>query len=226
MEQDNIKPKKYGVITIFPEVFPGPLACSITGRGLKKKKWELEIIDLKKYKVQKKIDDEPFGGGNGMIIRPDVLGNCIEKHKSKYNMIIYPSPKGKPITQEHIFNLSKLDSILFICGRYEGIDERIIEYYNIQQFCVGEIVLCGGELPSMCIIEALARLESIGNSNSLLEESFSISSDMVEHNQYTRPASWNGIEVPSVLRNGNHSLIEKWKKESSLKNSHLRKQKK
>jgi tRNA (guanine37-N1)-methyltransferase len=213
----NLMPS-FGVITIFPEMFPGPLGYSIIGKAFKKYHKQLEIIDLKNFKVQKQIDDTPFGGGVGMLIRPDCLGNAIESVIHKYSRIIFPSPRGVPITQQKIKELKDDKGILFICGRYEGIDSRIIDYYNIEEYCVTETILCGGELPTMLMIEAIARLFCVGNYESLIEESFS-QEGVIEHNQFTHPYIWKGIKAPDVLREGNHKKIIEWKKISSIKNT-------
>jgi tRNA (guanine37-N1)-methyltransferase len=215
---------RIGVVSIFPEIFPGPLGISIVGKGLTEGLWQLETIDLKMFKKKKQIDDTPFGGGAGMIIRADVMEKCLSSLDFEYNTILCMSPKGRPVTQALIKELEQRPNLLFICNRYEGLDQRAIDFYKMEEVCVGSFVMCGGEIPAMAIIEAIIRLKVIGNKDSLQEESFWTSEHQVEHDQFTRPREWKGLSVPNVLVEGNHKLIEQWKKESSSKNSLKRSQ--
>ena len=211
------------IITIFPEMFPGLLNVSIIGKALNKKLWHLSIIDLKKYAINgKKIDDIPFGGGPGMIIRPDVLQAAYDNIKKdnpritskKFAKIVF-SPRGITLNQNLLLNFSKLEGMVLVCGRYEGLDERFIEKNNFQQVSLGNFVLMGGEIASMATLEGVIRLLPgvLGNKKSLEKENFN--DNFLEYPQYTRPRKWQNIDVPAVLLSGNHKEIIKWRKKNS-----------
>lgn len=208
---------KAKILTIFPEIFPGFLGTSLTGRALKENKWELETINIRDYAFDKhgSVDDTPCGGGAGMIMRPDVLGNAIEQNYTQ-GKIIYMSPKGRPLTQQKVRELSKEDNITIICGRFEGIDERVIEEYNIEEISIGDYILTGGEQAAMIMLDAIVRLLPgvLGNSASTENESFE--GGMLEYPQYTRPIEWKNRQVPEILLSGHHENIAKWQKEQAL----------
>lgn len=198
-------------------MFPGPLADSIIGKALENGKWSLVIQDIREFGegVHKAVDDRPFGGGAGMVMRADILSQAIDKVHDEKSKIIYMSPRGKPLNHQKVKELSKEESLTIICGRYEGIDERIIEEYDVEEVSIGDYVLTGGEIPALVLIDACVRqLDSvIGNAASLDEESFSNS--LLEYPQYTRPSEWRSRKVPEVLKSGNHEEINKWRKEAS-----------
>ena len=211
------------IITIFPEVFPGLLDISLLKKARNNKIWNLSITDLKNFSRNgKKVDDTPFGGGPGMIIRPDVLQKAYDNVvindervlSNKFSKIIL-SPRGKRLDQSLVSVWSKLDGMVLVCGRYEGIDERFIEENNFEQISLGDFILMGGEIASMAIVEAVIRLQPnvLGNPESLKEESFN--NDVLEYPQYTRPREWRRKNVPKILLSGNHKEIEKWRKEKS-----------
>ena len=211
------------IITIFPEVFPGLLDISLLKKAKDNKIWKLSITDLKNFSRNgKRVDDTPFGGGPGMIIRPDVLQKAYDNVvindervlSNKFSKIIL-SPRGKRLDQSLVSVWSKLDGMVLVCGRYEGIDERFIEENNFQQVSLGDFVLMGGEIASMAIVEAVIRLQPnvLGNPESLKEESFN--DDVLEYPQYTRPREWRRKNVPKILLSGNHKEIKKWRKEKS-----------
>ena len=211
------------IITIFPEVFPGLLDISLLKKARNNKIWKLSITDLKNFSRNgKKVDDTPFGGGPGMIIRPDVLQKAYDNVvindervlSNKFSKIIL-SPRGKRLDQSLVSVWSKLDGMVLVCGRYEGIDERFIEENNFEQISLGDFILMGGEIASMAIVEAVIRLQPnvLGNPESLKEESFN--NDVLEYPQYTRPREWRRKNVPKILLSGNHKEIEKWRKEKS-----------
>ena len=208
---------KAKILTIFPEIFPGFLGTSLTGRALKENKWELETINIRDYAFDKhgSVDDTPCGGGAGMIMRPDVLGNAIEQNYTQ-GKIIYMSPKGRPLTQQKVREVSKEDNITIICGRFEGIDERVIEEYNIEEISIGDYILTGGEQAAMIMLDAIVRLLPgvLGNSASTENESFE--GGMLEYPQYTRPIEWKNRQVPEILLSGHHENIAKWQKEQAL----------
>lgn len=205
--------------TIFPEIFPGVLAISLLKKAMEKQIWRLHTIDLRIFHPKGRIDDKIFGGMPGMIIKPEIIEALINYNNIKWNKILYTNPTGKLLNQEYLQNLSNEINItddynlLIITGRYEGIDARPIKYYNIEEFSLGEFVLCGGEIPAMALVEGLIRLLPgvLGNNLSLENESFT-TNNTHQYEKYTRPRVWNNMEVPEVLYNGNHKLIDKWKK--------------
>lgn len=208
---------KVKVLTIFPDVFPGFLGYSLTGRALKEGVWQLETVNIRDYAFDKhgSVDDTPCGGGAGMIMRPDVLGAAIDANYTG-GRIIYMSPKGKPLTQKMVHELAKEDNLTIICGRFEGIDERIIEEYNVEEISIGDYILTGGEQAAMVMLDAIVRLKDgvLGNMASTENESFE--QGLLEHPQYTRPVEWKGRRVPDVLMSGHHENVAKWQKAQAL----------
>lgn len=208
---------KAKILTIFPEVFPGFLGYSLTGRALNEGIWQFEAVNIRDYAFDKhgSVDDTPCGGGAGMIMRPDVLGEAIE-HNYVGGKIIYMSPKGKPLTQKKVHELSKEDKLTIICGRFEGIDERVIEEYNIEEISIGDYILTGGEQAAMIMLDAIVRLLPgvLGNSASTENESFE--AGLLEYPQYTRPIEWKGRKVPDILMSGHHENVAKWQREQAL----------
>lgn len=208
---------KAKILTIFPEVFPGFLGYSLTGKALKEGIWQFQTVNIRDYAFDKhgSVDDTPCGGGAGMIMRPDVLGEAIE-HNYDGGKIIYMSPKGKPLTQKKVHELSKEDNLTIICGRFEGIDERVIEEYNIEEISIGDYILTGGEQAAMIMLDAVVRLLPgvLGNSASTENESFECG--LLEYPQYTRPVEWKGRKVPEVLMSGHHENVAKWQKAQAL----------
>jgi tRNA (guanine37-N1)-methyltransferase len=208
------------ILTLFPTAFPGVLGESLTGRALKDGLWQLETFDLRDYGIGKhrNVDDTPAGGGAGMVLRADVLDAAITDARSSAKGVmplIYLSPRGRPMDQALMHDLSKADGVTLLCGRFEGVDERILDHYNIIEISLGDFVMTGGELAAQAMIDATVRLLPgvLGNMASTEEESFS--SGLLEHPHYTKPAEWQGHTIPDVLLSGNHAKINAWRKDQS-----------
>lgn len=209
---------KVKILTVFPELFPGFLGASLTGRALENGFWNLDVVDIRDYAFDKhgSVDDTPCGGGAGMVMRADVLGEAIKQNHSKSSKIIYMSPRGKSFNQEMAKEFSKLGELTIICGRFEGIDERVIEEYDIEEVSIGDYILTGGEQAAQILLDSSLRLIPgvLGNADSIVSESFE--DNLLEHPQYTRPIEWNGRKVPEVLLSGHHKKVETWRKEQSI----------
>ena len=212
------------VLSLFPEMFPGTLTFSIAGKALVNSLWSLNTINIRDFSNDKngKVDDVPFGGGHGMVLKPEVLDRALKSVVDHNGPRIYLSPRGRKFDQSFAKDLSKEKGVVFICGRYEGVDERFLTHNDIQEVSVGDYVLSGGEIGAQLIMDATIRLlpNVIGNSQGLVEESFE--SDLLEYPLYTQPRVWNGIEVPEVLLSGDHKKIEIWKIKMSEKITKLK----
>ena len=212
------------VLSLFPEMFPGTLAFSIAGKALVNNLWSLNTINIRDFSNDKngKVDDVPFGGGHGMVLKPEVLDRALKSVIDHNGPRIYLSPRGLKFDQSFAKDLSKEKGVVFICGRYEGVDERFLTHNDIQEVSVGDYVLSGGEIGAQLIMDATIRLlpNVIGNSQGLVEESFE--GDLLEYPLYTQPRIWNGIEVPEVLLSGDHKKIETWKIKMSEKITKLK----
>ncbi len=208
---------KVKVLTIFPEIFPGFLGHSLTGRALNEGIWSLEAVNIRDYAFDKhgSVDDTPCGGGAGMVMRPDVLGAAV-KANYQGGRLIYMSPRGTPLSQEKVKELSGEENLTIICGRFEGIDQRVIDAFNIEEISIGDYVLTGGEQAAQIMLDAVVRLLPgvLGNADSTADESFE--GFLLEHPQYTRPVDWEGRQVPEVLMSGHHKKIADWQKEQAI----------
>ena len=211
------------LLTLFPEMFPGPLGHSLAGRGLNKAIWSLQCYNIREFATDKhaNVDAPPFGGGHGMVMRPDVMGRAIEHVQNQQpagqNLaMLYPSPRGKLLDQEMARSLSQKDGVMIVCGRYEGLDQRAIDHYQLQEVSIGDYVLSGGEQAAMVILDAVVRLLPgiMGKEVSHLEDSFE--SGLLEHHHYTQPREWQGLQPPEILLSGHHQNIAKWRQENAL----------
>ena len=205
------------VFTLYPELFPGPLGVGLYKKALEKKLWSLEVVNIRDYALDKHktVDDTPFGGGSGMVMRADVIANSLDKNiSSSEERVIYLSPKGKKFDQRYAKKISK-KNINIICGHFEGVDQRLLETRNIEEVSVGDFVLSGGEVAAFVMIDATVRLISgvLGNPSSLYEETFE--KDLLEYPQYTKPQKWEEKDVPGVLLTGDHAKIKDWRLDQS-----------
>ncbi len=209
------------VLTLFPEMFPGPLGLSITGKALKKRIWSLKLVNLRDFSNNgpKNVDDTPYGGGSGMIIKSDVVHKAIKNtiKNLKNFSLVYLSPQGKKLNQKKVKELSSKKNLVLLCGKYEGIDQRVIDTWKMEEISLGDYILSGGEIAAMNLIDSCVRLlpNVLGSSQSLENETFEI--NLLEYPQYTKPRSWLGKKVPNVLLSGNHEKIKEWRKKESLR---------
>lgn len=201
------------VLTLFPEMFPGPLGVSLLGKALEKNLWSLDVRDIREHGLGKHrtVDDTPSGGGPGMVMRADVACAALDAAANGTPQV-YLSPRGKPLTQARVRELSSGPGVTLLCGRFEGLDQRAVETRNLEEVSLGDFVLAGGEIAAMALIEAAVRLIPgvLGAEASPAEESFE--NGLLEYPQYTRPQSFEGRDIPAVLTGGNHSEIAKWRR--------------
>ena len=208
------------IITLFPEAFPGTLGLSLTGKALDFGLWQLETIDLREFGEGKhrNVDDTPAGGGAGMVLRADVVDSAFRHARIGTPIdrarwpVIYLSPRGAPFTQATARRLAQADGLTLLCGRFEGVDQRVLDHHQVEEVSLGDFVLTGGEIAAQAILDATVRLIPgvLGNAASTEEESFS--DGLLEHPQYTRPTTWEGQDIPPVLQSGNHAEIAKWRR--------------
>ena len=201
------------IFTLYPEFFPGPLGKGLYGKALDKKIWKLETVNIRDYTTDKHktVDDTTYGGGSGMLIKPDVIANSLDKNLKSKERIIYLSPKGKLFNQKFAKELSKEKTVNIICGHFEGIDQRVIEARNIEELSIGDFVLSGGESAAFVMLDAIIRILPgvLGNEKSIEEESFE--NGLLEYPQYTKPQIWEKKTVPDVLLSGDHAKIKDWR---------------
>ena len=211
---------RIAVLSLFPEMFQGFLSSSIIGRAIQEELLHIEVTDIRPFsdKKHKNTDDYPFGGGAGMVMLAQPIVDAVRAMRAKgfSGPCIYLSPHGRPLTQQKVISLAQNDDIVLLCGHYEGVDQRAIEAVVDEEISVGDFILTGGELPAMCLIDAVARYVPgvLGSDESTDEESFT--DGLLEYPQYTRPRVFEGKEVPEILMNGNHALIKAWRRKESL----------
>ena len=201
------------VFTLYPEIFPGPLSKGLYGKALSKNLWNLNIVNIRDAAEDKHktVDDTPYGGGSGMLLKSDVLAKSLDQNKIEGEKVIYLSPKGKKFDQNYARELSNEKSVSFICGHFEGVDERVLSTRNIEEISIGDYILSGGETAAFVMIDSILRLLPgvLGNENSRIDESFE--NGLLEYPQYTKPQIWEEKAVPEVLLSGDHSKIKDWR---------------
>ena len=210
------------ILTLFPEMFPGPLGFSITGKALEEKIWSLKLINLQNFskKGPKYVDHKPYGGGSGMIIKSEIIHEALikitKKIKNNY-FLVHLTPKGKKLDQKTIKRFIAKKNLILVCGKYEGIDQRVIDTWKMEEISVGDYILSGGEIAAMNLVDSCVRLlpNVLGSADSLESETFE--NNLLEYPQYTKPREWLGKKVPKVLLSGNHEKIKEWKKKESIK---------
>lgn len=210
----------FTLLTLFPDMFPGPLGETLAGTALEKRLWSYNTLNLRDFgrTRHQNVDDTPFGGGPGMIMRPDVLDPAIRQAKASHPdaPVLYMSARGKKLDQNAIIRLANQTDIIILCGRFEGVDQRVLDAHNVEEVSLGDYVLSGGELAAMVLMDACIRLIPgvIGEPETLQEESFGLNPafrHLLEYPQYTRPAEWEGRDVPEVLQSGHHERIREWR---------------
>jgi tRNA (guanine37-N1)-methyltransferase len=207
------------VVTLFPEMFPGPLGYSLAGRGLEAGRWRLETSNLRDFATDRHrtVDDVPFGGGAGMVMRPDVVARAIDaaRDRGPERPALFLTPRGRPLTQARVAALADGAGVVILCGRFEGVDQRVIDARGLEELSLGDIVLSGGEPAAIALIDACVRLLPgvVGAPESLSEESFA--ADLLEYPHYTRPQVWEGRSAPEVLLSGHHARIRAWRQEQA-----------
>lgn len=208
------------ILTLFPEMFPGPLGESIAGKASGKGIWELSTVNIRDFALPPHgtVDEKPFGGGTGMVMRPDVLAPAIEKAKEGYKnpKLYYFSPRGAVFNQRKAEEMAACEENIMLCGRYEGVDQRILDHYGFEEISLGDFILSGGEIAALAVIDACLRLLPgvISKPSALAEESFgqgAKNAGLLEYSHYTRPAVWQGYAVPEVLISGHHEKIREWR---------------
>ena len=207
---------KFDVLTLFPEMFE-PLKTSVIGRAVEKKRMAINLINIRDFSEDKhkKVDDTPYGGGAGMVMKPDVVYRAYQSIQEKEAKVIYLSPQGKTLNQKMVEDLSKESHLVILCGHYEGIDQRVLDKIVDEEISIGDYVLTGGEIPAMVLIDSVSRyVEGVLKQTSIQEESFS--NGLLEYPQYTRPEIFEGEPVPEILLSGHHENIERWRKEKSV----------
>ena len=213
---------KFNVLTLFPEMFDS-IKQSIIGKAIEKDLININLVNIRDFSKDKhrKVDDTPYGGGAGMVIRPDVVYDACLSVKDENSKVIYMSPQGTVLNQKKIVSLSKEQHLILLCGHYEGIDQRVLDEIVDEEISIGDYVLTGGELPAMVLIDSVSRyVEGVISSDSTSEESFS--QGILEYPQYTRPETFEGVKVPEILQSGHHENINKWRRYQALKNTYYK----
>ena len=207
---------KASILTLYPDMFPGHLGQALAGRALERGDWLLEAVQIRDFALDKhrSVDDTPSGGGAGMVLKPDVLARAID-HVSDDRPRLLMSPRGKPLTQKRVRELAAGDGAIIVCGRFEGVDQRVIDGRQLEEVSIGDYILSGGEPAAMILLDAIVRILPGVMGNALSGEHESFEGGLLEHPHYTRPQVWEGQEIPGVLTSGHHAAIEKWRREEA-----------
>ncbi len=206
------------ILTLYPEMFPGHLGTSLAGKAMERGQWSLDTVQIRDFATDRHrtVDDTPAGGGAGMVLKPDVLARAIDhasENDSRPRLLM--SPRGKPLTQKRVRELASGDGVIIVCGRFEGVDQRVIDSRDLEEVSIGDYILSGGEPAALILLDAIVRILPgvMGNDLSGLHESFE--GGLLEHPHYTRPQIWEGREIPAVLTSGNHAAIARWQREQA-----------
>jgi tRNA (guanine37-N1)-methyltransferase len=212
------------VLTLYPDMFPGYLGQSLSGKALDRGDWSIEAVQIRDFATDRhrSVDDTPAGGGAGMVLRPDVLARAIDSIAADERPRLLMSPRGRPLTQARVRDLAAGDGVVIVCGRFEGVDQRVIDARGLEEVSIGDYILSGGEPAAMILLDAVVRILPgvMGNDQSGVHESFE--SGLLEHPHYTRPQEWEGRTIPEVLTSGNHAKIEKWRHAEAARLTRLR----
>jgi tRNA (guanine37-N1)-methyltransferase len=208
------------ILTLYPEMFPGHLGASLAGKAIERGQWALDTVQIRDFATDKHrtVDDTPAGGGAGMVLKPDVLARAIDHASENDNRPrLLMSPRGKPLTQKRVRELAAGDGVIIVCGRFEGVDQRVIDGRDLEEVSIGDYILSGGEPAALILLDAIVRILPgvMGNDLSGLHESFE--GGLLEHPHYTRPQIWEDREIPAVLTSGNHGAIAKWQRQEAEK---------
>jgi tRNA (guanine37-N1)-methyltransferase len=210
---------KASILTLYPDMFPGHLGHALAGRALERGDWSLEAVQIRDFAEDKhrSVDDTPSGGGAGMVLKPDVLARAIDSIADDGRPRLLMSPRGRPLTQERVREIASGEGVLIVCGRFEGVDQRVIEARQLEEVSIGDYILSGGEPAALTLLDSVVRILPgvMGNQLSGVHESFE--GGLLEHPHYTRPQVFEGREIPEVLTSGNHAAIEKWRHEQAVK---------
>jgi tRNA (guanine37-N1)-methyltransferase len=212
-------PFKATVLTLYPEMFPGFLGESLSGKALAREDWTLDTVQIRDFATSKhrNVDDTPAGGGAGMVLRADILASAIDSVETSNRPRLLMSPRGLPLTQARVRELAAGEGVIVICGRFEGVDQRVIDSRRLEEVSIGDYILSGGEPAALVLLDAIVRVLPgvMGNPDSGTHESFE--NGLLEHPHYTRPQAFEGVEIPGVLISGNHAAIDKWRQEEAVR---------
>ena len=209
---------KIDILTLFPEMFVPVTTSSILGRAAEKNLIDIRLTDIREYTKNKhrKVDDYPFGGGQGMVMMPQPIFDALRGIKAEGKKILYMSPRGRVLDKAKIQELSQLSELVILCGHYEGVDQRVIDYWDMEEVSIGDYILTGGELPAMVMMDSISRMVPGVLNNQESGETESFSGNLLEYPQYSRPEEWHGKKVPEVLLSGHHANVDKWRREQSI----------